>query len=331
VIQFQAMRWHASVLSMAVLVGSSLATSYESRAFGAEPPKQGGRIKSAAEEFDEGRRAFLEEDYASAAVHFENAYHDAPRPEPLRHAIRSRVKAGDTARAASLAEHARARYPSEVALAELAKQILDEATPKLFSLTVLCDIPCAVAVDGRLWSLDEAKETKLYLEPGTHALVVSFSDDRNVPKSVTGTEAGRETVNVKAPPIPPKPKAERIIVVEKPKPLSIVPFIVGAGVTAAAGGFTAWSYLDAKANPGEDAVRRDCVGLGEECTTWQDAKAGELRTNVGIFATAGLGIATAVVGLFFTRWSGQAAQPTRGYVMPLVGADGRSLGLGGAF
>ncbi len=285
------------VFACMVLLGSMPAQA----ALADEPPKT--RIKSAAEEFDEGRRAFLEDDFENAAVHFENAYHDAPRPEPLRHAIRSRDKAHASARAATLAEFARTRYASDAVLLELAQQVLAAETPKLLAVTVKCDTPCSIAVDGRLSSLDDARETKLWVDPGEHALIVTFEGDRNVPQKVQGAAGDAVAIDVVAPPMPPKPKGVRVVVVEKPKPFNKVPFIVGASVTAAVGALTAISYVVAKKNPGEDAVRTQCVGLGEDCPAWKDAKSGELRTNVGIFATAGLGVATAVVGLFFTRWS----------------------------
>lgn len=292
-----------------------------------------GRIKSAAEEFDEGRRAFMDDDFETAAGHFENAFHDAPRPEPLRHAIRSRAKAGQTARAATLSQHALTRYPEDVQVADVAKQVLADAEPALHAITVRCNIPCSVAVDGRLSSLDEALITKLFVDPGDHALSITFSDDRAVPKRVLAVLPGTsQEMIIVAPPAPAKRPGDRIVVVEKPKPFNRVPFFIGAGLTVALGALTAVSYIDAKNSPGEEAVLRDCKGLGEGCATWKDAKAVELRTNVGLFATAGIGVATAVVGLFFTRWSG-VQKPTRGFITPTVAADahGASAGFGGTF
>src|SRR4029079_2569392 len=43
------------------------------------------RIATAAKEYDEGRRLYLESKYEEAAVHFEKAFVGATRREPLRH------------------------------------------------------------------------------------------------------------------------------------------------------------------------------------------------------------------------------------------------------
>src|SRR6185295_5682578 len=105
------------------------------------------------------------------------------------------------------------------------------------------------------------------------------------------------------------------------------------GATVAAAGFTAWSGIDAKNNPGVDAVRRDCVGKGESCPTYQQGKDAELRTNVLLGVTGGLALGTAVVGLFFTQWSKPPQRP--GTLHPTFAfshsqAPSASLGLAGS-
>src|SRR5689334_8497513 len=54
-------------------------------------PPTAERIRSAAKEYDEGRRLFVAGEFEQAAIHFENAYNDAPRAEALRNAIRARA------------------------------------------------------------------------------------------------------------------------------------------------------------------------------------------------------------------------------------------------
>jgi hypothetical protein len=97
-------------------------------------------------------------------------------------------------------------------------------------------------------------------------------------------------------------------------------FIVGAGLTLAAGVATTVSYVSAKNDPGEDAVRRDCVGLGESCPTYQRGLDGQLRTNIFLGSTAVLGVATAVIGVFFTRWTGPRSPALRAFVGTEAGA-----------
>ena len=75
--------------------------------------------------------------------------------------------------------------------------------------------------------------------------------------------------------------------------------MIGIGATIASG-------IDAKNNPGVDAVKRDCAGMDESCATYQKGRDAQFRTNVILGGTIGVGVLTAVVGTFFTRWS-----PTR--------------------
>ncbi len=89
--------------------------------------------------------------------------------------------------------------------------------------------------------------------------------------------------------------------------LSPVFFFVGLAATAGLGGVTVWSGIDTQNDPGPDAVREACVGLGTDCPAYQDGQAKELRTNVLIGATAGAAVLTTAVGLFLTDWGGSSA------------------------
>jgi hypothetical protein len=81
-------------------------------------------------------------------------------------------------------------------------------------------------------------------------------------------------------------------------------FFVGAGLTAVAGGITIWSGIDTVNNPGADKVEEECRGQGDSCALYQEGLSKQRRTNILIGVTAGLGVATLVVGLFATDWSG---------------------------
>src|SRR5579872_355805 len=87
------------------------ALAFPARLLAADTPAPSAeRIRSAAEEFDKGRRAFIAGEYSAAADAFENAYSDAPRAEALRSAIRARRAAKENARAATLASLAAVHY-----------------------------------------------------------------------------------------------------------------------------------------------------------------------------------------------------------------------------
>jgi len=290
-----------------------------------EPQPSPERIKSAAEEFDRGRRAYLGKEYEQAAVHFESAFRDAPRAESLRLAIRARKEAKQLARAATLAAIAQQKYAADAGTAQLAKETLDEATPALQEYDVECTTECGVTADGRVISQSDATKQRLFLDAGPHDLGISFKTG-SLARHVDAKKGGRETLTFEAPaavattppvptttenPPPPPPKQA-----ESHKPLSPVVFFIAAGVTVAAGGATVWSGIDTNNNPGVDEVRRQCAGKDDTCQAYADGRSAQLRTNVLIGVTAGVAVATAVIGLFLTDWSGQPK--SSGAVDPLI-------------
>jgi hypothetical protein len=316
------------------------AFSAASRAPAAGPPAP-DRIQSAAQEFDTGRRAYLAGDFGQAAVHFENAYHDAPRPEPLRSAIRARLAAHDDARAATLASLASARYADDQATVALANETLATLSPRLLGVTVACDPECAVAADGRAVSLEDATSLTFYLAPGKHAIVVGWPSDRERAITVEGPAGSIREVRVIAPPLPPAPApmpAPAAPPLESPrpapasvahtKPLGPGVFAVGAGLTAAGIAATIVSGVLATNDPGTANVKRDCVGLGASCPEYQRGLSAQLRTNVLLGATAGVGLTTAVIGVFFTQWSRPAASASSVSVSPYASVAPGALDLG---
>lgn len=278
-----------------------------------EPQPSAERIKAAAEEFDRGRRAYLAKDFEQAAVHFENAYRDAPRAETLRLAIRARRDAKQLARAATLSAIAQQRYPEDASTGQLAKETLETAAPQLHEYAIDCSVECAVAADGRVVSQSDSTHHRIFLDAGTHDLGISFSQGRAAAKKIEATRGGKDTLSFEAPPLPPverppPPKSDREKDRPPPppvheKPLGPVVFFVGAGLTVAAGALTIWSGIDTQNSPGVDAVRSECAGKDESCPAYQEGQDKELRTNVALGATIGLAVLTGVVGVFFTQWS----------------------------
>jgi hypothetical protein len=290
-----------------------------------EPQPSPERIKAAAEEFDRGRRAYLAKDFEQAAVHFENAYRDAPRAETLRLAIRARRDAKQLARAATLAAIAQQRYPEDASTKQLAKETLEAAAPQLHEYAIDCSVECAVAADGRVVSQSDALHHRIFLDPGSHDLGISFSQGRAAAKKIEATRGGKDTLAFEAPPLPPverppPPPGERATRPPPPpppppareKPLGPVVFFVGAGLTAAAGAATIWSGIDTQNAPGVDAVRRECAGKDASCPAYQEGQDKELRTNVALGATIGLAVVTGVIGVFFTQWSSTRPEASAG-------------------
>ena len=277
-------------------------------AFGAPPSAE--HIKSAAAEYDAGRRAFTDGKFEDAAIHFENAYHDAPAAQALRFAIRARKQANQLARAATLAIIAQQNYADDEPTMQAVKEVLAEATPKLFRLSVTCDIDCAVAADGRVVSIEDAKRFTFFLQPGPHSISVSWPGDRSKSLDVKAREGQSLEQSFVAPPMPVVNNNNAIgggggtTLTEQPsnKPFGPAVFITLASLTAISGGILIWSGIDTINNPGTEAVKTGCVGQGESCALYQQGLAAQTRTNVLIGVTGGLGLLT-FVSIFLTQWS----------------------------
>lgn len=318
----------------------ALALAFSVPALAAPPNAE--HIKSAMAEYDAGRRAFTDGKFEEAAIHFENAFHDAPNAQTLRNAIRARKQANQLARAGTLAILAQDRYADDEPTAQLAKEVLAEAGAKLFKLTIICDSDCGVAADGRVVSLEEAKRFAFFLQPGPHAIVVSWPGDRTKAFDVKAKEGQSLDQAAVAPPLQfavtngnattiGGPNTQPV---EQPanKPFGPAVFITLLGLTAVSGGILIWSGIDTLSNPGPDAVKAGCVGQGEQCALYQQGLSEQTRTNVLIGVTAGLGALT-FVSIFLTQWSHpkkqEGAQTAKITVQPLLGFG--SVGLSGRF
>ena len=324
------MRRHGALrVAGALLLGACCLVALPGPAAADEPPSA-ERLKSAAEEYDRGRRAFLADDFEGASVHFENAYRDAPRAETLRLAIRARRKAKQLSRAATLAAVAAERYPNDTTTAQLAKETLDEAAPQLHELLIECSTECSITADGRVASQTDGAKHRLFLEPGSHELGVSFKQGGSAARHVDAKKGGKETLALEPPPVvnAPTPGATSATTgaTESSRPFSPVVFYVAAGVTVALGAATVLSGIDAQSNPGVDAVRRACAGKDTSCPEYQDGKSAETRTNVLLGVTVGVAALTAVTGIFFTQWS---SSPVKVGAAPLPG--GGTVGVAGRF
>ncbi len=280
------------------------------------------RLRSAAEEFDSGRRAYQLRDFESAAVHFENADRDSPSADALFAAIRSRYQAGQLARAATLAASGLSRYPHDKNLAAYSGRVLPEADRSLHRLVVKCAPECTVVLDGKLVPVAVSAIVTVYLDLGAHSAVAGWSGDRHVTQSVAAKAGGVTELSLVAPPLAPipdeptsKPSVVGRVELEEPRAearealaaasggMSPAVFWVGAGVTAVLGGVSIWSGIDTIRNPGADTVRAACETHSPECQALFDqGKAREARTNALLLGSAGAGLATAAVGLFWTDW-----------------------------
>ncbi len=272
------------------------------------------QLQFAAQEHDLGYRAYVAKQFEEAATHFENAFFAAPNSAELRSAIRARRETGQLARAATLAAIGKRKYGSDAALGKVADETLAAARPKVYEIHVTSPQECNVAVDAKVVVAEKATDFRFFVDPGKHELAVGWSDERSTKVSVDATAGGTQDLNLTPPPPPPKKLDSVFTSGGTPTPASSKPFgpavfFVGLGLTAAGAGVTVWSGIDTQNNPGPNAVKADCVGQGTSCPQYQQGLSSQLRTNVLIAATGGVGLITAVVGIFFTQWSHPDAAP----------------------
>jgi hypothetical protein len=278
---------------------------------GAQQAADPAKIRAAAAEFDAGRRAFTQEDFAAAAPHFENAYRDAPTEEAIRLAMRSWVKAGRAARAATLAALALKVHKDEKTTT-LANAILQEQAPALFRANIACDPACGIVVDGRAVFDTQGMSFSVFLDPGHHEISATWqtTGNQNAPvEAVAGKFVDIEFKKKDEPGPTPVPNAPAP---EKAGGLPPSVAYIGMGLTAVLAGVTVWSAIDTKNNPGRDAVESGCVNQGDSCSLYQDGLSRQRRTNILIGASAGVAVTTAVISLIYTDWSSAppAAPPT---------------------
>lgn len=279
-------------------------------------------IGQAAEAFDRGREAYQVENYTAAAEQFERADAKAPSPIALEYAIRSRDKAGQLDKAATLAALAEKRHPDEENLRAVVPEILERARSELFELLVECTEPCELAISGKIVHGGYDQRRVIYLSEGSHTLSAGFgkkrSDSQTV-QAVAGTQ-GQLAFEVPAdepePAVEPEPEYEPDF--DEPKPKEIIVesegwsptvFWVGLGVTVATGAVTTWSGIDTKNSPGEDRVRAECDPGDTSCPVYKEGLRKQLRTNVLIGATTVFGLSTIIVGAFATDWGGGSQPP----------------------
>jgi hypothetical protein len=307
---------HVSVLALVI---SAPLGAYAQEAAAEPTPAQ---VRAAAEAFDRGREAYKAEEYVEAAEQFEKADNSAPSSAAIELAIRARDKAGEMDRAATLLALALKRHPHDANLIKLGSDLDRRVRGELFQLNANCDTPCDLTVGGKIVHGPPDTQRTLFVVPGALTVRAGWSDNRSEAKQIQAEKGGsgeltfitpttpaganmaKERTDPVAPPVadPAATRDEGALKKSSGWPPTI--FFVGAGLTAVVGGITVWSGIDTVNNPGADKVEEECRGQGESCALYQEGLSKQRRTNVLIGVTAGLGVATLVVGLFATDWSG---------------------------
>lgn len=316
------------------------------------------QVRTAAEAFDKGREAYKSEDYVEAAEQFERADGNAPSAGALELAVRSRDKAGELDRAATLVSLGLKRYPDDQNLRKLAGELLRRASATLFQLTATCDQPCDLTVGGKLVHGAPDTERLIYLQPGSFTVRAGWSESRSdsrqvqaeaggkgevtftAPADAAAQNMGKEPPEPSPPPIAPGPEQRDTGVSKKSSGWSPTVFYFGAGLTAVLGGVTVWSGIDTVNNPGRDKVKAECDAGASDCQSlYDEGHRKQTRTNVLIGVTSAVGVATILVGVLATDWGGKKSDSAaaakllkpRVDVAPWASLDGGGLQAVGRF
>jgi hypothetical protein len=261
----------------------------------AQSPKAAAAKAEAAKEFKAGVAAFKKKQFIEAAEHFEKAYSIAPHPTALWNAADAREKAGELAPAANLY----ARYLDAAAEGDKDRY---EAKQRLNNLSLVLGRLELSGPDASDIKIDHVLVEGLkivFVDPGDHA-VSAKAEGKFLSKNVSVAAGAKVLVRLVPQTETPVSAATSLTPDEKPRPpkrngASPVIVYVGAGVTAVLAGVTIWSGLDTRS-------KRNEFDTSPSTQLYDDGVAAQKRTNILIGVTAGVGVATALVGVFAVKW-----------------------------
>jgi hypothetical protein len=281
-------------------------------------------VKKAAEAFDRGREAFRAESYVEAAEHFEAADAYAASAASLRLAIAARKEAGQLDRALTLAALALSTYPGDETVVSEAQAVIDAHQADFGRVQVTCDEECELLLDGKLVHGPPALSHTVYVSPGSYQVQANWSEERTDEETVTVVAGDQASADLTAPPVeveppPPPPPAEWGDGLEEGAAeakaerhgWSPVVFWTSLGVTLVGVGVTTGLGVNAINNPGQDAVRDECVQDDQDCPLYQQGVANQTAANVAAGLTAAVGVFT-IVSAFATDWGGGKSKSKAG-------------------
>jgi len=260
-------------------------------------------IAAARDAYDRGAASYDAGEYALAAQQLAKADQIAPNDVALELALKAAVKANDALLAMDLVTRAEGRPSASPGV--LAAR--DDARAKMANRVGKVTVKCAPGTSRCTATLDDAPfptTDSRFVLAGAHRVVIDdgsgakqafrvrVDPGASVPVEAAApapaTSLPNETTTTTPPPAPPSRAGAGI---------SPAWFWIGTGLSTALGGVTIASAVDTRnkhaefrANP---SLERSDDGV--------DA---QLRTNLLVASTAAVVVTTAVLGLFFVKWSG---------------------------
>jgi hypothetical protein len=297
---------------VAVAAACVLGTAGAAAVARADAPDVAQRARDA---YERGTAAYARGDFPNAAREFAGADALLPNATALQAALDAALRADDPVVGMMLLERA-GRAPASGELLALVKTARARFAGRTGRVRVTCGkVPCLAAVDGI--AVDVVAPS--FVRVGPHTVTVQSegtSEQRLIDVSadevVEVTPARDARTATTSPAILPAPIATQSSPSPSPSSSGVrvvapVWFFTALGLTAVVGGATIASGVDA-ASQHASFVRAGCdraASAGCDRAS-SDGLAAQLRTNVLLGVTAGAGIATAALGIFFVKWTGDA-------------------------
>ncbi len=257
----------------------------------------------AAQQFNEGSRAFDRGDFEHAADAFELAYRLAPHVDSLWNAARARQLAGDLPHAATLY----ARYLREAPADARDRNV---ATAQLGSLTTRLG---RIEVHGRAierLTVDEqpSEERIVYVSPGAHVVAATVAGTllQQTPKLAAGAVVSLvfEAPTAVIPPEPREaPRLDHLTEQARPPqtspPSGVSPWLVGAG-----GVLTGVAVAATIASGLSTLSALDTFNARPTASSLAAGQSMQARTNVLLGVSVGLGVMTTATAIWLVDWRG---------------------------
>jgi len=251
-------------------------------------------VAKASQLYDAGRQAHKQGDHRTAALRFLEADRLVPAPAALEAALAAALLADDPALAMRIADRAR-RAADDERLAAMAAKLRSDHSSRAGRIAVRCE-DCAATIDGvpvvvgePHWVAVGRREVVLRIGPQQQRRSVMVEPRVMVELFPRGSSPTSPSSS------PPPTATAATRPPETSGGISPGWFWVGVGLTAVAGGGAIISGVDTLRQHDEFEGAPSAEGA-------QDGEAAQTRTNIFIGLSAGLGVTTALLGLFAVDW-----------------------------
>jgi len=290
---------------------------------------------AAAQAYSQGQAAEVGGQTTQAAELYEAAYRAAPHPVSLRAAVRMRLAADQKAQAAGLAERLLTLYADDAKSSEYAQQVLQDLKPGLLRLSLTCDTPCNVLIDGSVATLDASLSHTVYVLPGSTSVSVRFVTPavESEAQAVEGAAGGEASLSFITPELPPEPETpaagSQTGAAPAPPPpepkwpgIPRIYTLSAIGIAVIAGGVSVWSGLDtSKAADEYDNTPESAAEDLKARKKYNEGLKLQQRTNILIGLAGSVAVVAGAMAIF-TNWSNETPPSSVSLDVSTTGAVG---------